>query len=88
MNWKDCWKKSWKEAKEMNVSDCDVFVVRSGKQFLIGTESTPDGRKKIPLWGQYKYDAWRTKNIFAARRIARILGGNVCMFNPVTGEII
>lgn len=71
----------------MKVDDQDVFVIRRGMQFLIGTETHLDGEKRYPVWGQYKYDAWRTKNIFVARRIARILGANVKIFNPVTWEI-
>ena len=67
----------------MENSDC--FVVKKGRLFLMGTEEM-DG-KKHPVWSQYKYDAWMTMNIFAARRIARILGGNVFVFNPITGDV-
>ena len=71
----------------MKVEDMDVFVIRNGRQFLIGAETHLDGEKKFPVWDQYKFDAWRTRNIFVARRIARILGANVAVFNPVTGEV-
>lgn len=63
----------------------DCFIVKNGRQYLQGAERM--GEKKRPIWTVYKYDAWRTMNIFAARRIARILGGQVVGFNPITGDV-
>ena len=68
------------------MSNTECFVVKKGRQFLQGTERLGD--KKRPIWTAYKHNAWQTKNPFTAYRIAKILGGTVYGFNPLTGDVL
>ena len=61
------------------------FILRKGNLFLMG--ASMEGGCKIPTWTQYKYDAWRTLNVFVARRLANQIGAEVCSFDPLNGNV-
>ena len=67
----------------MNVRRCTVLIVKRGSQFLVG---------RIPYstelrWSTSPYDAWKTREREAAQKVARIVGGDLWLFNPVVGQI-
>ena len=67
----------------MNVRRCTVLIVKRGSQFLVG---------RIPYstelrWSTSQYDAWKTREREAAQKVARIVGGDLWLFNPVVGQI-
>ena len=67
----------------MNVRKCTVLIVKRGSQFLVG---------RIPYstelrWSTSPYDAWKTREREAAQKVARIVGGDLWLFNPVVGQL-
>ena len=38
-------------------------------------------------WSDSCWDAWRTRDREAARRVAQRVGGELMLFNPVAGQI-
>ena len=60
-----------------------VLIVRRGTEFLVA---------RIPYsmefrWSRSPYDAWGTREWKSAKKIAKIMGGDIWLFNPVTGEL-
>lgn len=57
------------------------IVVCRDRQYLVG--ATDYGQL---IWSRYLYDAWGTRHIRDAVRVARKVGGQLILFNSVTGE--
>jgi len=38
-------------------------------------------------WRESPYDAWMTRNIGDARKVARKVGGELMLFNPIVGQL-
>ena len=60
-----------------------VLIVRRGSDFLVS---------RIPYsmeyrWSQSPYDAWRTRDRESAKMVAKALGGDIWLFNPVVGQL-
>ena len=60
-----------------------VLVVRRGVEYLVGS---------IPYslefrWSRSPYDAWGTRDRESARKVARMVGGDIWLFNPVVGQL-
>jgi len=60
-----------------------VLVVRRGVEYLVG---------RIPYslefrWSRSPYDAWGTRDRESARKVARMVGGDLWLFNPVVGQL-
>jgi len=60
-----------------------VLVVRRGVEYLVG---------RIPYslefrWSRSPYDAWGTRDRESARKVARMVGGDIWLFNPVVGQL-
>ena len=67
----------------MDIRECTVLIVKRGSMFLVG---------KIPYsaefrWSDSAYDAWRTRNRGTAENVARIVGGDLWLWNPVVGQL-
>ena len=58
------------------------IIIRENGEFLVGTILY----SKDLRWSGSMYDAWRTRDREKARRIARITGGVMMLFNPIIGE--
>ena len=58
------------------------IIIRKNGEFLVGTILY----SKDLRWSGSKYDAWRTRDREKARRIARITGGVMVLFNPIIGK--
>ena len=58
-----------------------IIILKDG-YYLQGKKWMDDGL----LWTWSAYDTWRTRDREAARRVARITGGVMVLFNPVVGE--
>ncbi len=60
-----------------------VLIVKRGNEFLVGRIfASPDLR-----WSCSKWDAWGCRNPKAAKAVAAITGGDLWLFNMITGEI-
>lgn len=57
-----------------------AIVIEKDGEFLVGFSM-------FLRWGSSCYDAWRTRNVEAARSVAEKVGGNMMLFNPVVGQI-
>ena len=66
----------------MNIRLCTVLIIKRGAEYLVG---------RIPYslefrWSTSPYDAWGTRNLGHACRIANIVHGSVVLFNPAIGK--
>lgn len=69
--------------KRQYIRRATVLIVRRGSDFLVG---------RIPYsleyrWSTSPYDAWGCRRKETAEKVARKLGGDLWLFNPITGEI-
>ena len=69
--------------KEQYLKRATVLIVRRGVDFLVA---------RIPYsmefrWSRSAYDAWSTRSTEKARKVADVLGGDLWLFNPITGEL-
>ena len=60
-----------------------VLIVKRGAEFLVG---------RIPYsfefrWSRSAYDAWGTREKESAKKVAKLTGGEIWLFNPVTGQL-
>ena len=69
--------------KNRYIRQATVLIVRRGTEFLVG---------RIPYslefrWSSSPYDAWGTREKDKAQKVARLLGGDIWLFNPVVGQL-
>ena len=67
----------------MNVRLCTVLIIKRGAEFLVG---------RIPYttelrWSRSPYDAWKTRKKEAAQAVAHIVGGDLWLWNPISGQL-
>ena len=65
------------------IRQATVLIVRRGTDFLVG---------RIPYsmeyrWSRSPYDAWGTREKDKAQKVAKLLGGDLWLFNPVVGQL-
>ena len=66
---------------DVRLSTC--LIIRRGPEFLVGTILySRDLRWSISPW-----DAWRTRKWEKAERMAEYTGGDLWLFNPVSGQL-
>ena len=58
------------------------IIIRKDGEYLVGTILYSRDLR----WTYSVFDAWRTRDREAARRIARIVGGVQVLFNPIIGK--
>lgn len=63
------------------------FIVECDRRYL-QTAVSPKKGSLNPYFSIYKYDAWRTTDINKARAAARIVGGTVRRFFPLSGDVL
>ena len=59
------------------------IVIRKNGEYLVGRIVFSDETR----WSQSPYDAWKTRDMEAARRVARATGGIMVLFNPIVNQI-
>ena len=59
------------------------IIIRKNKQFLQGKEWITNR----PLWTQYTWNAWRTRDKEQAKEMAKLTGGVMVLFNPVARQM-
>ena len=67
----------------MNPRLCTVLIVKRGAEYLVG---------RIPYsmeyrWSKSPYDAWTTRERDTARKVARRVGGDLWLWNPIAGQL-
>ena len=67
----------------MDIRRMTGLIVQRGKMFLVGTILYSTDLR----WSDSPWDAWRTRDREKAKRVARRVGGELVLFNPVAGQI-
>jgi len=67
----------------MNIRLLTQIIVKKGNEFLVGTVLGGPELK----WSASAWDAWNTRDIRKAQRVARAIGGELWLFNPVAGQL-
>lgn len=57
------------------------LIVRRGNEYLVGYSGV------FLRWSGSTYDAWRTRDKRTAQMVADKVGGEMMLFNPITGQI-
>lgn len=65
------------------IRQATVLIVRRGAEYLVG---------RIPYsleyrWSRSPYDAWNTREKDKAQMVARRVGGDLWLWNPVLGQL-
>lgn len=55
------------------------IIIRKGNEFMVGTILWSTDMR----WSGSPYDAWSTRNRGDAERVARAVGGEMVLFNPI-----
>ena len=58
------------------------IIIRKDGESLVGTILYSRDLR----WSYSAFDAWRTRDREAARRVARVVGGVLVLFNPIIGK--
>ena len=66
----------------MNIRKQTCLIIWRGPEYLVGTILYSTDLR----WSRNRYDAWRTRDRKQAEKVARATGGDLWLFNPVTGE--
>lgn len=69
-----------KKHDELRRQTC--IIIRKHGEYLMGASIWTSE----PRWCASMYDAWRTRNKEAAKRMARPTGGVMVLFNPIVGQ--
>lgn len=67
----------------MDIRKYTCLIIRSGTMYLVGRILYSTDLR----WSENAWDAWHTRNIEAARMVARRIGGTVMLFNPISGQL-
>lgn len=60
-----------------------VLIVKRGSEFLVASKQYSMELR----WSRSAYDAWKSRDAEKARKVAERLGGDLWLFNPITGEL-
>ena len=58
------------------------LIVRRGNEYLVGKIVFCNELR----WSLSRWDAWRTRSMEDARKVARRVGGVPRLFNPIVGQ--
>ena len=58
------------------------IIIQKDGEYLVGAIIYSSDLR----WGYSVFDAWRTRDREEARRVARITGGMMMLFNPIIGK--
>ena len=58
-------------------------IIRRNHEYLVGTIMYSTDLR----WSISPYDAWQTRDIEKARKIARVTGGTMMLWNPVVRQM-
>ena len=67
----------------MNIRKATRVIIRRGPDFLVGTILY----SRELRWSWSPWDAWGTRDMEKAKKIARRTGGDLWLFNPVAGQL-
>lgn len=59
------------------------LIVRRGNEYLVGTICYSTELR----WSIYPHDAWFTRDRDAGKKVARLVGGELMLFNPIVNRM-
>ena len=65
-----------------NIRKHTFIIIRKDGEYLVGAVL----HSRELRWSYSSFDAWRTRDREAARRVARVVGGALVVFNPIIGK--
>ena len=66
----------------MDIRRETCIIIRKDGEYLVGTICY----SRELRWSRDYYDAWRTRDREAAERVARVVGGEMVLFNPIVNQ--
>lgn len=66
-----------------DIRKATCLIIRKNSEYLVGTILYSTDLR----WSTSPYDAWSTRSIDKARRVARETGGTTMMWNPVVRQM-
>lgn len=67
----------------MDIRQYTRLIVKRGDKYLVGKILYGNEYR----WSKSEYDAWSTRDREEAEFVARRLGGDLWLFNPVAGQL-
>lgn len=67
----------------MNIRKETCIIIRKDGEYLVGTILFSTDLR----WSWSPYDAWRTRRKEDAERLARKVGGEMVLFNPIVRQM-
>lgn len=67
----------------MDIRQATCIIIRKDGEYLVGTICY----SKELRWSRSPYDAWRTRRKEDAERVARKVGGEMVLFNPIVRQM-
>lgn len=67
----------------MDIRTATCLIIKRGAEFMVGKILFSSEFR----WSDSPYDAWRTRNREEAEAVARQVGGDLWLFNPVAGQL-
>ena len=71
----------------MKIDTETQLIIKKGNEYLIGAKFMPKDQEKDLRWSISAWDAWKTRDRENAERVARAVGGEIWLFNPIAGQI-
>ena len=66
-----------------DIRKATCLIIRKNSEYLVGYVMYSDDLR----WSTSPYDAWKTRDVETARRIARKTGGIMMLWNPVARQM-
>jgi hypothetical protein len=70
-----------KSMNDIRLKTC--LIIKRGPWYLVGWNHFYHRLN----WSMGCYDAWRTRDVDAAKRVAQRTGGNLMLFNPIAAQL-
>lgn len=67
----------------MDIRRATCIIIRKNGEYLVGTILYSTDLR----WSWSPYDAWRTRRKEDAERVARKVGGEMVLFNPIVNQM-
>ena len=67
----------------MNIRKATRVIIKRGTEFLVGTILYSTDLR----WSGSPWDAWGTRDMAKAEKVARRTGGDLWLFNPIAGQL-
>ncbi len=74
------------ETARKRIEKANAWIIEKDRRYLERALIVAGRRNAYPKWTWSRWDAWRTRDEAAAKRVAKTLGATAIRFNPITGD--